>query len=317
MQYNSTHSISVITTVRNEAQTIERLLESLINQTHLPAEIIIVDAASSDGTVDVVHAFQKKHRSIPIMIESFSCNRSTGRNRAIQLAQSSLIAITDSGCTPHQDWLGELLDAFVLGHVVAGYAIGIPRSPFQEAVIPYLLVMPDKVNPATYLPATRSMLIQKNTWQLVGGFDEDLNTSEDFVFAMKLQAKHIPIKFAKKARVEWLPPTNLQLFAKTILSFAICDMAAGILRPKVITVYGRYVLGMLFYFALFLYFDAEIAAVASSFAALCYGAWAIRKNIKYVPHGWHWLPILQLVADAGVMIGTGWGGAQRLFKRHV
>lgn len=304
-------NVTVITTVRNEAQTIEGLLASLFAQTVLPAEIVIIDAASSDETVAVVNTFKKNHQNIPIVIESFPCNRSTGRNRAIHLAQSPLIAITDSGCQPHLNWLEKLLNAYSDGHVVAGYAIGIPDTAFQEAVIPYLLVMPDKVNPATYLPATRSMLIEKQAWKSVGGFDEHLNTSEDFVFAMKLRSKNLPITFAKDAQVDWFPPTKLKQFAKTIVSFAACDMAAGILRPKVITMYGRYVLGALFIFALYSIFHAGIATLCAASGILMYSLWAIKKNQRYVPHGWYWLPVLQFVADAGVMIGTGWGAVRR------
>lgn len=314
MKQYSTQSVTVITTVRNEANTIEKLLDSLTQQTSIPDEIVIVDAASSDGTVEVVKAFQQAHPAVLITIESFACNRSTGRNRAIDLAQSSLIAITDSGCSPHQNWLEELLKAYQPGHIVAGYAIGIPSSSFQEAVIPYLLVMPDRVNPSTYLPATRSMLLEKKSWQTVGGFDEDLNTSEDFVFAMKLQSAKIPITFAKDAQVDWFPPTKLKQFSKTIVSFAGCDMTAGILRPKVITVYGRYVLMVLFYFALLLLFNAGIATFLTTFGALCYSVWAVKKNKKYVARGWYWLPVLQFIADAGVMIGTGWGAVQYLTR---
>jgi hypothetical protein len=231
------------------------------------------------------------------------------------LARSPLIAITDAGCLPTTQWISELLRAFQPGHVVAGYAIGVPQSAFEEAVIPYLLVMPDRVNPKTYLPATRSMLIEKKVWQDVGKFDESLNTSEDFIFAMKIKTASVPILFTPQAVVKWKPPTSVLQFTRTILSFAACDMAAGVLRPKVVTVYGRYLLGILFVFAL-MNLNLAFGVLSAVSVLLLYSAWAIRKNARYVKRGTLWLPVLQFIADGGVMLGTGWGAVDYLRRRR-
>jgi len=308
----SSLAVCVIVTVRNEQKTINSLFASLVDQTTLPAEVVIIDAASSDQTVEFIEKFQKTNPPFNVVYESFQCNRSIGRNRAISLATSPLIAITDAGCLPRPSWIAELVKAHVAGSVVAGYAVGVAKTAFQEAVVPYLLVMPDRVNPKTYLPATRSMLIEKETWKQVGGFNEKLNTSEDFVFAVKIRESGVPIIFTADAVVDWVPPTSLTQFAKTIVSFATCDIRAGILRPKVLTVYGRYLLGALFYFALLNMTSPLNATVLVILGVAGYSLWAVSKNAKYVNKGKYWLPILQCIADGGVMIGTGWGAVRPL-----
>jgi len=51
--------ISVVVTVLNEAEMISVLLLGLLRQTHQPSEVIIVDAGSTDFTVQLIKVFQK------------------------------------------------------------------------------------------------------------------------------------------------------------------------------------------------------------------------------------------------------------------
>jgi glycosyltransferase involved in cell wall biosynthesis len=322
-----TPSISVIVTVRNEAKTIQSLLESLVLQTIAPAEVVITDAQSSDGTLEIIREFAKKNTNIKIVSRSIPGNRSIGRNAAIELATSELIAITDSGCLPKITWIEELLKAYQqwkFDHpksteqpVVAGYAVGVAESPFQEAVIPYFLVMPDRVNPETYLPATRSMLLPKETWKNVGKFQEKFNTSEDYIFAHQLVNHQTPIVFAQEAKVEWSPPTSLRQVLRSFTSFAECDARAGILRPKVVLLFARYILGLLFVIFGTAIFPTHYLVGIIGATILGYSFWSIRKNVRYAPSGWYWLPVLQLSADLSVMVGTVSGVFQRYLHKRV
>ena len=47
-----------------------------------------------------------------------------------------------------------------------------------------------------------------------------------------------------------------------------------------------------------------------------YSLWAIRKNIRYVSAGWMWLPILQVVSDLAVILGSLSGLKKSLDKKH-
>jgi glycosyltransferase involved in cell wall biosynthesis len=49
--------LSVVTVCFNSAKTIGYTLESFFRQTHADKELVIVDAASTDGTLNIVHAF--------------------------------------------------------------------------------------------------------------------------------------------------------------------------------------------------------------------------------------------------------------------
>src|SRR5579884_4134387 len=49
--------ISVVTVCRNSAGTIGRALDSFFTQTHGDKELVVVDGASTDGTLEIVRSF--------------------------------------------------------------------------------------------------------------------------------------------------------------------------------------------------------------------------------------------------------------------
>ncbi|KUK79339.1 MAG: sugar transferase related protein [Microgenomates bacterium 39_7] len=307
--------VSLIVTVLNEEKTIKKLLEAIAAQTKTPDELIIVDGKSSDKTIKIIRSFINKQQKINTLFrKNFvlkilpNSNRAQARNWAIKNAKHPLIAITDAGCVPQPNWLANLVSTYQKNNspIVGGYFYGLPSTPFEQAVVTYTLEMPDRVNPDSFIPTTRSVLITKKVWQELGKFDEKLTTNEDFPFFFFARQQGIGISFAKNALVGWMPRKNLKEFSKMIFGFAKGDIEAGIIRPKVQLLFGRYLLVLMA--LLFLIFGRGIPLLqllpAILFWLLIYLLWAIWKNIKYVPDGWYWLPIMQLLADATVMAGS-------------
>ena len=52
--------ISIVTVSYNAVSTIEQTIFSVINQTYLNIEYIIIDGGSTDGTVDVIKKYADK-----------------------------------------------------------------------------------------------------------------------------------------------------------------------------------------------------------------------------------------------------------------
>lgn len=310
MPAKTTPSVSLIITVFNEDQTILKLLQSIKSQTLIPQETIINDAGSTDQTVQIISKFSQNNPQLKIKLIKQASNRSQGRNLCISKAKNKLIAITDAGCILDKNWLKELLAKHkqTKAPVIAGYYQGLPKTPFQEAVVPYALVMPNKLDPKkTFLPSTRSMLITKSIWKKTGGFDNNLNYSEDYEFSRRLKSQGFKIAFAKKAIAGWIPRKNLLSFIKMIANFARGDIKAGILRPKVSLIFARYLLGIVIATWLLFNENQNLQKVFWPFVLIClflYSAWAIKKNHKYTPRGWYYLPILQISSDLAVMWGT-------------
>lgn len=310
---------ALIVTILNEAENIELLLSSIVSQHLRPTEVVIVDGGSTDQTVEIIKNYlllgnnhrpetkddlwQVVNSGITFKIKVKPGNRSVGRNEAACLADNEWLAITDAGCILTKNWLRELARAGKTADVVAGYYQADPLNPFEEAMVPFVLVMPDKVKPEIFLPATRSMLIKKEVLLATGGFDEALSDNEDYALARKLQKSGANLTFAPKALAIWIPRQTWRQFASMIFRFARGDAFAGLFRPKVVTIFGRYLV-----WAWVWSVDFRLALST----AFIYLYWAYAKNRRYTPHGWYYLPLLQVVADGAVMTGTVVGLWRRL-----
>jgi glycosyltransferase involved in cell wall biosynthesis len=290
--------ISVVVTILNESQTIELLLQSLVSQTLLPHEIVIVDGGSKDDSLEKTHQFAQKFLQIQWQIFQKKGNRSVGRNAGITRATHPLIAITDAGCVPHSDWLFELsraaelhlkiLDGQLQPFALAGYYSSRAGSALEEAIVPYVLVMPDKLNPDDFLPATRSMLLTKTAWKAAGKFDEELEDNEDYAFAHALRNAGVAMAFTAQAKVDWLPRNSLKSFGWMIFRFARGDAFAGIWRKKVWLLFLRYLLVILWTILLLSLLLVRVAVLIDATCLGLYVGWAVAKNQKYAPRGWCW-----------------------------
>jgi hypothetical protein len=171
--------------------------------------------------------------------------------------------------------------------------------------------MPDRVNPETFLPATRSIAFSKDIWKKVGGFDEKLSHNEDYAFAHALKRCNAKIIFVKEAIVYWIPRDTLKSVYIMFIRFAYGDAEARIFRPKVILLFIRYITGVMV-LAWAILSKSEFLLFAFIVLFFLYILWAIWKNYKYVMEweGIYFLPLLQLTSDAAVMIGT----IQGIFK---
>ena len=149
------------------------------------------------------------------------------------------------------------------------------------------------------------MAIRKLVWKKSGGFDESLSNNEDYAFAVKLKHKSFNIKFAKNAIVYWIPRATLAQSFIMFYRFAKGDSEAKIFRPKVIFLFFRYILATLIFLA-FLLTKSYLLFYFLILVVLLYIVWSILKNYKYVksPIALIYLPVIQLIADCAVIMGT-------------
>ena len=56
--------------------------------------------------------------------------------------------------------------------MVAGFFRADPHSPFEVAMGATVLPLRDEIDPATFLPSSRSVAFRKAAWQAVGGYPE-------------------------------------------------------------------------------------------------------------------------------------------------
>ncbi|MDP3941911.1 MAG: glycosyltransferase [bacterium] len=297
---------TLVCTVLNEEQSIQIFLASVAGQTTIPNEVIIVDGGSIDRTVEIIKQFSKKVQ-LTIRIFTKVGNRSVGRNFGIKRSRNKIILLSDAGCILEKKWVEEITKPLQSRNidVVAGYYKGRAKTAFERSLVPYALVMPDRVNKKTFLPASRSMAIRKSTWKLRSGFPEQFSHNEDYVFAKNLERYSANIAFCKQAVVYWIPPKSPLGAFMMFFRFALGDMQSGLIRLKVIFLFLRYIffLGLLF---LYITGGSLFLLLFLIMSGWVYILWAIKKNFKYVKI-WQaivLLPFLQILADFAVILGS-------------
>lgn len=100
--HRSLESVTVVIPTYNRRSLLCRALDSVLNQTASPSEVIVVDDGSSDGTRDLI---QKTYSSVSL-IEQENQGVSQARNRGIKEASGEWIAFLDSD----DEWLPQKLE---------------------------------------------------------------------------------------------------------------------------------------------------------------------------------------------------------------
>lgn len=317
---------SLVITVFNEEKTIERLLESLSKQTKMPEEIIFVDGGSTDKTVEIISNWKLVISNLKTKISvREGATIAQGRNFGIKQAVGEIIAMTDAGCWVHPDWFEKIMAPFEDKKVdiAAGFYKMTGETIFQKCLACYLGVLPEKLNPANFMPSARSMAFRKEIWKKVGGFNENLERcGEDTLF--NYQAKQLGAKFltVKEALVDWEMPKTWKEAIKKFYFYAKGDGQAGIWwdknkklkthNLKLISIYLRYLLGL----GLLVLGALRGLEVLGGLGGLIvvYLFWAVGKNYRFVK-SWQAvfiLPALQIVSDLAVMAGFLVGSTKRV-----
>lgn len=191
-----TPKISAIIPTYNREKLIARAIESVLNQSYPPAEIIIVDDGSTDNTKAVIEAI-----SDPRIKYVYQENKGAGaaRNTGVINASCDWIAFLDSDDTWRKDKLlhqVEYLKAnpqykmvytpYIL-HTLNGEEVHVPFNSdidmLEGNIFKYLLVINSVGMP--------TILMTKEMYRAVGGIDESLKCIEDWDFAIKCSENNL------------------------------------------------------------------------------------------------------------------------------
>lgn len=223
---------SLIFTTYNEEKSIRGLMDSILNQSVLPDEIVIVDSLSSDKTLEIIKSFNNKR----IKIIQKKCNISQGRNIAIKNAKYNYIIATDAGCVLDKDWVKNMISAFDGGkqdYVMGNFKPSRNGTDLQK-ILGYLsLQNEEKLASDPYFASTRSIGFKKKVWSEIGGFPENLYTGEDTWFNLEAKKRNFRAVFSKYSIVYWSPRESIKKFIKQFYLYGFGDGKSGnVLRIK-------------------------------------------------------------------------------------
>jgi glycosyltransferase involved in cell wall biosynthesis len=206
---------SIVIPVRNEEENIRRCLDSVGRMKFARElyEVIVVDNGSTDRTKEVASSFK----------ESFSLqvlDRPNGyiaavRNAGAAVARGRYLAFLDADCEIRPDWLsvaGEVLSEENVG--VCGAFYLIPQGSSWIARYWYQIREIKPAGEVSYLPAG-DMFVSRQVFDKIHGFDESIQTNEDFEFCQRIRAARLRIRCEPKLGViHWGTPQSLSVFFK-------------------------------------------------------------------------------------------------------
>ncbi|MCS6883228.1 MAG: glycosyltransferase [Oscillochloridaceae bacterium] len=232
--------LSLICTVRDEAESVGALLESMLAQTRLPDEIVVNDCLSRDATPAIVQAYAAREPRIRLVAGGH--NIPSGRNHAIRAARGRIIACTDAGLTLDRDWLAALVAPIEAGEadLTGGFYAPDPRSLFELALAWTNYRTLEEIDPARFLPFGNCMAFRREVWEAIGGFPEWLSHSEDLYFDLEAERRGFRRAFAPAAVVHFRPRSSLRAFARQYYLYARGDGVGGLWARRHVTRYSAY-----------------------------------------------------------------------------
>ena len=232
--------VSLIATVKNEADNIAALLDSMLAQTRPPDEIVINDNWSADETPEIVQSYVDAGH--PIRLVRGGHNIPSGRNNAIRHARYPIIASCDAGLTLPAHWLERITAPLTedAADLVGGFFEADARSTWELALGATNYPLVGEVDPATFLPAGQSVAFTKAAWAAVGGFPEWADTCEDLIFALAIKERGCRFVFAPGATVRFRPRATPRAYWRQYFSYARGDGVAALFTRRHAIRYGTY-----------------------------------------------------------------------------
>lgn len=302
---------ALIMTVKNEADALPRLFETLTLQTKQPDEIIVADGGSTDETVNLLRAAAKQ---FPLrVLECPGANISQGRNAAIAAADADIIASMDAGVRLDAQWYENITAPFLQSaapDVVSGFFLPDPHGAFETALAATTLPQLREIQPAKFLPSARSVAFRKSAWARVNGYPEWLDYCEDLIFDFDLRRAGFSFQFEPRALVYFRPRPTPGKFFKQYYLYARGDGKADLWRKRHLIRYLTYLGAIPFSFlalpfapllAIALWLGACIALFGTPYRRLWQWSKKLTRGEKL--QAALWVPPLRIGGDVAKMLG--------------
>ena len=147
-------SVSVVICTRNRRKALKRCVDSIVNQSCQPQEIIIVDDASGRKTKEAINKIVK-NCEIPtkLIVNEKRKGPAASRNRGIRATKCDVIAFLDDDCSANKNWLENLLKYYKYEPIVG---VGGPVIELGRKIR-------KKAKPTKYMFISRSGNVVNNT----------------------------------------------------------------------------------------------------------------------------------------------------------
>jgi glycosyltransferase involved in cell wall biosynthesis len=212
--------ISIITVVWNNKDTIKDAIESVLNQTYKDIEYIVIDGASSDGTVEIIKSYEDR-------IDKFVSEPDNGiydaMNKGLNIATGEVIGILNSD------------DFYINNDIISKVANIFQKNSVDAMFADLVYVKPDNLNKVVrkydssnfsidkfeygWMPAHPTFFVKKEIYTKYGLFKIDYKIAADY---------ELLVRFLYKYKIQYY------YLKETIVKMRVGGVSTGGIKSNVI-----------------------------------------------------------------------------------
>lgn len=183
--------VSIITVVRNNRQTVQHAIESVLKQTYKNIEYIIVDGASTDGTQEIIENYRDK---ISKYISEHDSGLYDAMNKGIKMATGDVVGILNSDDFYINEFSVEkIMKEFQTKSIDSVYAdLVYVKSNNLDKVVRYY--DSSYFNPSRFaygwMPAHPTFFVKKAIYDKYGFFKAEYKIAADFELLARFLFKY-------------------------------------------------------------------------------------------------------------------------------
>lgn len=141
------YPVSVIVCAKNEAENLKKNVPKILSQQYTNFEVILINDASSDKTLDVIKSFQQQDPRVKIVDvvnnEAFWGNKKYALTLGIKKAKHNFLLFMDADCEPASDlWIQQMAGHFSeKKQLILGYGAYLPKKSLLNRLIRFETAM--------------------------------------------------------------------------------------------------------------------------------------------------------------------------------
>ncbi|MDI1256373.1 MAG: glycosyltransferase [Flavobacterium sp.] len=264
--------VSVIVCAKNEAENVAKFIPLLAEQNYPDYEIVLIDDASSDETLDIFEDFEKQYTNVRLVKvannEAFWGNKKFALTLGIKASRKEYLLFTDADCYPtSKNWIADMTSNFTMQKtIVLGYGAyeKIPNS-FLNKIIRFETVLTAvqyfswaKIG-MPYMGVGRNLAYKKDEFFKVDGYRDHLKirSGDDDLFINQVATK-------KNTTICFTPDSFTYSKPKTTFSAWFNQKRRHVSTAALYKPFDRAQLG-LFYASQLLFFLLPIVLLAFQF----------------------------------------------------
>lgn len=209
----SSPSVSVVIPTLNAAVEIGPLLDSLLMQSHMPSEILVVDSSSEDGTRDAVRGYADVGVCLHVVMRADFDHGAT-RDMAVRMTSGDFVMFVTQDAMPADDCVVEALLAPMLtdGDVALVSGRQLPKNDarrfeqlvrgFNYPTEPSVRDVSDvaRLGVKAYFASDVCAMYRRSAYEVCGGFPRTA-TNEDMIMACRFLKAGWKVAYEPAARV--------------------------------------------------------------------------------------------------------------------